>query len=190
MLERMSGWVAVLILALLGAGTFWVDRASRVGETQPTLAAGERDFFLSDFRAVQMSIVGKPQYVLVAQHMDHFPEGDIDVLTNPVFKDISPGEPTLLIKSPVARLLNPANEIIFDREVQIVRDASENSSRLVINTSALTWKIGPGTGFTDMPVDGLDDTTHVTAVGMDIDRNASRIRLHEQVRTIYVKPHP
>src|SRR5687768_18034690 len=92
MFDRIGGLFPFVLLALLAALTFWLDRI-----VQPPAAAGpgrmrhDPDYVVDGLSAVRMDEQGRVKHTLRAQRMTHFPDDDVTVLVQPKFVTYAEG---------------------------------------------------------------------------------------------------
>ena len=75
--NRVSSLFPLLLMLALAAASFWLERAVQA----PALDRSGRmrhdpDFITDDFGITKMNAAGKPEYVLSAARMVHYPDDD------------------------------------------------------------------------------------------------------------------
>ena len=81
--ERFGGWFPLLLVAVLAAVTFWLDRVVQPPAEAPAVNTSEPDYIVDGLSAVRMDRQGRVKHTLKAQKMTHYPEADMTVLVEP-----------------------------------------------------------------------------------------------------------
>lgn len=187
--SKTAGILPLALLIVLAGLSFWLDQISRYSPEEARKASlGAPDFIMDRFRAVQTNVEGQPIYTVRADQLKHYAAADFSELFNAELHDYTPQRPALTVNAEQARLQHQQEELTFSRKVVMIREASADSSRLTLTTSAMTVLPKQGKAYGNQAMDLRDDTMHVTAVGFDMDKNARLIRLHSRVRAVYVAP--
>src|SRR5215216_2065143 len=84
MTERFSSWFPLLLLAVIAALSFWLDRLVQppAGPAEHE-SKGEPDYIVNGLSAVRMDRQGRVKHTLRAQKMTHFPDDDMTLLVSP-----------------------------------------------------------------------------------------------------------
>ncbi len=88
--ERIVTILALLLLATLALGSYWLAQRARLG--QPTAAKPVRhepDYFAEQFLLHRLSAQGQVEYRLQAEHMVHYPDDNTSVLSSNVLVERS-----------------------------------------------------------------------------------------------------
>ena len=188
-MDRLSAAFPVVLLALLAALTFWLDRlvqpapAPRDGSTRH-----DPDYIVENFTATRMGPAGAPRYQLQAKRMLHYPDDDTTHLENPHFLSFADKQPEITIVADTALLSNEGRTVDFNGNVRTVRAPAENRSELVLTTEHLRVIPDDNIARTDGPVTIVDANTKLTAVGLELDDKAKTVKLMSKVRGSYVRP--
>ncbi len=127
------------VLVLLLALTTWLSRYVGTEATRGREPGrNDPDVIVERFVARKLSPTGDVQYVLTANTMTHYPADDSSRLEQVVFSSTAPGQPSLVAKSPIARLLSGGDEVVM--EGGVVVDSSEfgRSPAMTLSTPRLT----------------------------------------------------
>ncbi|MBB5019466.1 lipopolysaccharide export system protein LptC [Chitinivorax tropicus] len=187
--DRSALWAPLLITAALAAGTFWLDRVSRLPDTQRDASTGGKpDVTMERFKATQTGENGAAQYQVTAAKMQHYQQGNYTDLFTVEMVDMTPRRPPMRIVAESVRLSHNDENYYFNGITHITREADAQRSAMKLTTSKLWVWPERGVSTTDQAVDIRDDYMHITAVGMDLDRNLGTIKLKSRVRATYVKP--
>src|SRR5829696_6951897 len=105
MSDRFGGWFPLLLLAVLAAASFWLDRIVQPPPaTGTTRASDDPDYFVDGLSAVRMDEQGRVKHTLRAKKMTHYPEDDVTVLVDPKFVTFGEGAAPVTVTSRHARM--------------------------------------------------------------------------------------
>ena len=173
--DRLVAWSPLILLALLAALTFWLDRKV---QAPPRLADGstrhDPDFYVEGFSAMKMNPDGTRRYALSAKRMVHYPDDNSTHLELPRLVYFDYERAPVTVRSDTAEVVHGGDEVFFNGDVQVVRAAYASNVELGMFTSFL--HVIPDKDFakTDKPVrmvEGNSTATKVkllTAEGADV----------------------
>lgn len=192
MKRRSTHWFPVVLLAMLAALTYWLERS--VQASLPKKDGSQRhdpDYFVENFTAYRLGPDGQPQSRLKAEKMTHYPDDDSSHLIAPHFYRIGKDKPLTDIQSKTGLVSRDGVDVYFIDDVKAVRDAYGDRSALTVTTSWLHLVPDKDTADTDKPVVIQDAKTHITGIGLHVDNTTQIIQLHSRVRARYDKtPQP
>jgi lipopolysaccharide export system protein LptC len=189
MRDRLIRWSPLILLALLAALTFWLDRKVQpLGRGTDPSTRHDPDFIIEGFAAVQMNPDGSRRYSLSAHRMTHYPDDDSTQLEEPrlVYYDYERAPVT--VRSETADATQGGEDVYFRGDVQVVRSAYENNPELGLFTTYL--HVIPDKDFaqTDKPVRIVEGKSTASAVGLEFDNRTRQIRLLSDVKANYAFP--
>jgi lipopolysaccharide export system protein LptC len=176
----------LLLVALLAALTFWLDRIARPSAHAP--GSGSRydpDYLVEKLSAVSLSKAGSASYTLAAAKMVHYPDGDTTLLTTPKFVSYGQAKAPVTVTANEAVVSANGQHVYFQDDVRVTRAADESSSELVMRTSFLHVIPDDNLAKTDRTVTITDGTVTVTAVGLELNNETRVIKLLSNVRGTY-----
>jgi lipopolysaccharide export system protein LptC len=183
-------WFGLMLLALLAALTFWVDKvaeppaAKRDGSTRH-----DPDYIVNNFSTLRTNGFGNPRYKLEGTEMRHFPDDDSTELTKPRFSLFSLKKPTTEIIADRGQVSSNGENVYFMDNVKVVRAATQRKAEMTVLTDYL--HIIPDQDFakTDRPVTILQaPRTVIHAVGMEFYKKQGIVNLHHKVKVHYEHP--
>jgi lipopolysaccharide export system protein LptC len=183
MIERLSAWFPLLLLAVLAAMTYWLDRV--VQPPPPPRDGSARhdpDYIIENFRASRMGADGQPRDQLVALRMTHYPDDDTTHLERPVYRQLEARRAPLHVTSERATVSPKGEDVHFHDNVVVVRGAHGRNKELTLRTSYLLVIPGDQLARTDRAVTITDLNTKITAHGLELDNNAKTLKLKANVR--------
>jgi lipopolysaccharide export system protein LptC len=183
-------WFGLMLLALLTALTFWIDRAvqpplmKRDGSTRH-----DADYIVNNFTSTRADLFGNPRYSLAGVEMRHFPDDDSTELVRPEFVLYSLKKPTTRINADRGKVSSNSENVYFMDNVKVVRAATISKGELTLVTDFL--HIMPHQDFveTDRPVTVLQAPhTVMHATGMEYYKKLGVINLKSHVKVHYERP--
>lgn len=185
MAQRSFGLIPIVLLALLAALTYWLDKAA-----QPSSGSIEKrmthspDFTAEKLLATRMDITGRVRDTLHAAKMVHFPDDDSTELERPRFVSLARGAP-LTITAKQARVTSNGGNIYFRDEVRATHASQGGGGALVVITDYLHVLPDDRIAKTDRRVTISDDRMRIEAAGMELNSETRVVKLAGGVRGVY-----
>jgi lipopolysaccharide export system protein LptC len=182
-------WFPLVLLTLLAALTFWLERL-----VQPPQAAGalegrrDPDYIVDGLSAVRLAPEGRIRHTLHAEKMVHYPHDDSTRLESPRFVSHAATDAPVTITSREALVSSEGENIYFHDDVLVRREAFGDNSELVVRTSYLHVIPDENIAKTDRPVTISDANTVVKAVGLELNSETRVLKLLSRVKGIYHDP--
>lgn len=183
-------WFGLMLLALLTALTFWIDRSvqpsqmKRDGSTRH-----DADYIVNNFTSSRADLFGNPRYSLAGVEMRHFPDDDSTELVHPEFVLYSLKKPTTKIRADRGKISSNGDNVYFMDNVKVVRAATATKGELTLVTDYL--HIMPHQDFveTERPVTILQAPhTVMHATGMEFYKKLGILNLKNHVKVHYERP--
>ena len=189
MTKSLSAWATLAFLVLFAALTLWLDHV--VQPAGPKLDGSTRhepDYIVENFSAIKLAPNGQPHFTLAAVKMTHYPDDLSTLLERPHFTGFNPGAAPYHMYAQRGSITEDGKHAYFYDKVRVVREAYGDATELILSTSYL--HIVPEENFieTDKPVVIQDAHTHITAVGLKLDKNQHQFKLLSRVKARYVPP--
>lgn len=186
MREKLISGSPLILLALLAALTFWLDR-----KVQPTTRGPDGktrhdpDFIMEGFSAVQMNPDGTRRYALSARRLVHYPDDNSTELEAPRLVYFDYQRAPVSVRSETANATSGGDDVYFHGDVQVVRSAYDRNPELGLFTSYL--HVVPDKDFaqTDKPVRIVEGNSTANAVGLEFDNRTRQFRLLSEVKANY-----
>ena len=149
MIQRLTAWFPVLLLAAVAAVTVWLDRHVQPPETANTgKARHDPDYIAENFTVTRIGPDGAVRYKMKARRMQHYPDDDTTDLEAPNVVNFRDAGITMTASSKTAKLSSNGDDVYLQDDVRLTRSAYDNHSELVMLTtwlpSALTRHLGEG----------------------------------------------
>jgi lipopolysaccharide export system protein LptC len=184
--DKLAAWFPLLLLALLAAMTFWINRI-----VQPQTYAGngsgrhDPDFIVDNVSAMTMGPDGNIKHTLAAVRMIHYPDDDTTHLQMPKFVSLTSPKAPMTITSREALVSKEGENVFFNDNVRVTRSAYADKSELVMVTSYLHVIPDKDIAKTDRPVTITDANTIVNSIGLELNNKTRILKLESQVRGRY-----
>ncbi|MBR0568299.1 LPS export ABC transporter periplasmic protein LptC [Azoarcus sp. L1K30] len=174
-----------LALALLAAGSIWLERLTRA----PEMDAGPSprsvpDFIASDARITGYGKDGTIRYVLLADQLTHHPQRDVTDLDRPRLEILSENARRMTITSRSGEVSSQGEQVDFRGEVVAVRDAVPGQDSLHFASEQLTVWPDDSRAASSSPVKLRQGLTTADALGLRANNLFGTLDLIGQVHTI------
>ena len=191
MTDRVGGLFPLVLLAVLAAVTFWLDRVIRPPENPGASAVRhDPDYIVDGLSAVRMDEQGRVKHTLRAQKMTHFPENDVTVLVQPRFVTYGEGRAPVTVTSRDAHMSGNGDNVYFENDVRVVRAPIANQTELVLETSYLHVIPDDNIAKTNRPVTIRNAAAVVNASGLELNSETRVLKLQGRVKGIYHRTGP
>ena len=188
MMRRLTTWFPVVLLALLAAVTFWLDREVKPPEMGPSgKLRHDPDYIVDGLAATQIGPDGKPLRKLHAKRMTHYADDDSTVLEAPTLVSFQNDVPSVTVTAKSALLSANGQTVDLQEDVRLVRAARADRGVLIMETSQLHVEPEKHTARTERPVRIYDANMLITAVGLESNSESRILRLLSNVRGQYDK---
>jgi lipopolysaccharide export system protein LptC len=188
MMQRFTAWFPVALFAILAAVTFWLDR-----EVQPPEAGVDPktrhapDYVVENFSATRVGPDGRPQHVLHARRMEHFPDDDTTHLDAPRLVSFRNNAEAMTVTAKTALLSSNGENAYLNDDVKLVRAAHDSHGVLIMETTYLHVIPESHIARTDRAVKIFDANMLITAVGLELNSETRILKLLSNVRGRYDK---
>jgi lipopolysaccharide export system protein LptC len=186
MIRRLITRFSLLLLVLLGVGTFWLGKTTVVPEAvQEADRQTDPDYVIENFSVIRTEADGIVRHRLTAKRMVHYPDEDTTQLQQPYFVDIEPGKPVMRVHAEEGRLFNKNEEMHLIGNVRVYREATRNRQATTVETPFLHIIPASDMASTNSPVMITEGKMVVRAVGMELNDNTGITRLLSKVRVTH-----
>lgn len=190
-MDRLRSWFVLIPLLLLLGAIYWLSQQVEPLPVKPDNSMRhDPDFMINQFTATMLNVQGKPQYVMSARKLIHYPDDNSTHVEAPTLSSFEPDKPPLHIYADKGMMSGKGDEVFLHENVKIVRAASTDQSEMTFTTSYLHVIPDLGLAETDQPVMLVDERNIVRAIGMKFDSKAHIVKLLAQVRSQHVPKNP
>ena len=177
----------IAVMALLAAGTFWLERATQVeDEGRDGKHRHDPDYIVDNFNVRRFDETGKLQHFLVAKKMLHYADDESTKVIAPRLTYYR--TPPVHVFSKTAWLDKDGKHIELDGDVHVVRDGLDGNPPTEITTSVLYAIPDDDFAHTDAPVVITQGQTVMHGTGMESNSKSQISILYGRASgTIYQK---
>lgn len=184
--ERFARGFPILLLVLLAALTFWLNRLI-LAETPRGPERHDPDYIVERFKITRFDAGGNLQHTLVADRMEHFPDDDSTVVTTPHI--VYHQQPLTEVFARKALMNRDGQEVDLMDNVRIVRHGTDDTPSTVMETGHLKIFPDEEKGHTDQPVVITQGLSVIRGKGLDLDNKTGVTVLRGRVNgTIHRNP--
>ena len=181
----------LILLGLLAALTFWLERATQIDNGRHDgKGRHDADFIIDKFTVRRFSLGGALQYVQTAQKMLHYADDDSTDVVLPelsYFGEKQNEKQKTTITARQAWLGPSGKEIRLFNDVRMVRESKADSPELVITTAEMF--VYPDDEFArgDKPVTITEGRTVINGTGFEANNRVHLFKLMGRVHGIIYK---
>lgn len=187
MRDRLTSVVALLLLAIVTATSFWYARALRFSGDAAAIAEAP-DLTAEHVALTEFDALGRAQRTLFATTLSHRSDNDIADLTLPRLVSRRPDQLQLEVRAQRGWIEDGAARVHLEGEVVIDRAASATQPPLRISTDYLVALPDYERFATDRPVLLERGQSTVHARGMQFDNVAQTVELDADVHATLIAP--
>ncbi|OIR01684.1 lipopolysaccharide exporter periplasmic protein [mine drainage metagenome] len=173
---KLSGTnlLPLLLLTLLAALTFWLQRTTQIGAVHDDgRDRHDPDFIVNNFTVRRYNLDGGLQQVLTAQKMLHYIDDDSTEVSTPALTYYGANRQTQ-VTARQAWLTKEGKEVRLVGDVRLVRAATADSPQLVVTTAEMNVYPDAGIARSNVPVTITQGQSVITGNGFEVD-NKTRI---------------
>ena len=186
---RINNLLPLLIVLCLAAATFWLRHAIEAPAPQSKRSAGhEPDSIVENFTLRRLSTEGKPQYLIAAKRMLHYPDTDMTELVSPQFSRTGIDGARISVRADRGSMTHDATEATFSGNVILQREAGPGYPEFRASTEFLEILTEKNVVRTDRRVDIQEGSSTLSGIGMEFNKTTRQFSLHSQARGSYRAP--
>ena len=185
MRDRITVIIAILLLAVVTATSYWYSVNLRRSEPLPPRTPGSADVVVDGLVLTQFDAQGRARLKLLGQRLSHFPEHDDIEVAAPRLFSLRPDQPRIEVSARTARIENAAERVHLKGDVVLYRAAIGAEPALRVDTEYLLALPDEDRYRTDRPVRIARGNSSATADAMDFDNVARTLELSGSVHTVF-----
>jgi LPS export ABC transporter protein LptC len=175
----------MLVLFLLSAFSFWVNRSHDTQKPQPVAGLNpELDYVLRDFELQFFDESGKPAINMKAPVLRNDPKMKLGTIDHPVVK-LNQDDAVWDLTADTATVTADKEHVQLMGQVEVRREEPASGTWVEINTREVQIEVTPQTASTDQPVHIYDGRNRVDAIGLELDMKTRTFKLKQQVKASY-----
>jgi lipopolysaccharide export system protein LptC len=181
--NRASSLFPLLLLLALAVASLWLERAVQAPEYDKSgKLRHDPDFIAEDFGITKMDATGKPEYILSAERMQHYPDDESTSVVAPRLVQRHDNANPIVIRADRGLIAKKGEEASFYGSVVVVREAGRGQSELRVQTEYLQVIPDRDLARTDKPVIITEGRSRLSGVGMEFNNKTRQFALQSQVR--------
>jgi lipopolysaccharide export system protein LptC len=181
--DRAFSLFPLLLMLTLAAASFWLERAVQAPEHDKSgKLRHDPDFIADDFGITKMDASGKPEYILSAARMLHYPDNDSTDIVTPRLVQRHDNDAAIVIHADRGTVSKNGEEASFYDNVVVVREAALGRNELRVQTEYLQIVPDRDLARTDKPVIITEGRSRLSGVGMEFNNKTRQFALLSQVR--------
>jgi lipopolysaccharide export system protein LptC len=181
--DRASSLFPLLLILALAAASLWLERAVQAPERdQSGKTRHDPDFIAEDFGITKLDASGKPEYVLSAARMQHYPDDESTSVVAPRLVQRHENANPVVIRADRGLIAKNGEEASFYGGVVVVREAGRGQSELRVQTEYLQVIPDRDLARTDKPVTITEGRSRLSGVGMEFNNKTRQFALQSQVK--------
>jgi len=188
MKPRSGRLFPVVLMVLLAAITFWLERIVQIGDVNPKgPKRHEPDYTVDDFTLTQTSKEGAPDTTLTARRMVHFADDETTELESPRLVEHKKDDPPVEIVARLGKIDREGNVVQLIDDVVATRAATADRPPMRMTTRFLEVHIPEEIGTTPEKVLITQGQTTLDGIGMVFRNKTREFELHSQVHGTFVR---
>jgi lipopolysaccharide export system protein LptC len=181
--DRASSLFPLLLILALAAASLWLERAVQAPEHDKSgKMRHDPDFIAEDFGITKMDVTGKPEYILSAERMQHYPDDESTSVVAPRLVQRHDNAKPVVIRADRGLIAKNGKEASFYGSVVVVREAGRGQSELRVQTEYLQVVPDRDLARTDKPVIITEGRSRLSGIGMEFNNRTRQFALQSQVR--------
>jgi lipopolysaccharide export system protein LptC len=189
MRDRITMIIAIALLAIVTATSYWYSRVMRAPERGEPPRPGTPDIVVDRVVLTQFDAEGRARNKLFGERLRHFAENDDIEVAAPRLVSLRPDQPRVEVSARTARVENAAERLHLNGDVVITRAAFDGQPEMRMNTEYLLVLPDEDRYRTDRPLKLTRGDSSVDANAMDFDNIARVLVLSANVRSL-IEPRP
>lgn len=181
--DRASSLFPLLLMLALAAASLWLERAVQAPERDKSgKTRHDPDFIAEDFGITKLDLGGKPEYILSAERMRHYPDDESTHVAAPRLVQHHDNANPVVIRADHGLIAKNGEDASFYGSVVVVREAGRGQGELRVQTEYLQVVPDRDLARTDKPVIITAGRSRVSGVGMEFNNRTRQFALQSQVR--------
>ena len=190
LLELLTAYLPVLVMALLALGTWWLVKNTPLpeGERAEVAPRHEPDYTMTDFKVQRFSADGAMRVQIDGDRMRHYPDTDTLEIDNPRIRAIAPDGRVTIASARRALANGDGSEVQLMGMAQVLREAVAKQDAIEFRGDFLHAFLNTERVRSHLPVVVRSGATEVRADGMEYDNLAQVVDLKGRMRAVFAPP--
>ena len=180
---RASSLFPLLLMLALAVMSFWLERAVQAPERDKSgRSRHDPDFIADNFGITRMNAAGKPEYIISAKRMLHFPDDESTSIDQPRLIQNREKGPPITVSAERGLISSNGNEAQFFGNVVVIRQPGKGEKELRVNTEYLHVIPDRNIARSNKAVTITEGGTRLSGVGMEVNNKTRQFLLNSQVK--------
>jgi len=182
MRDRITAFVAILLLASLAGVSYWYSQTTRFAKIAAAVSREGPDFVANGVTVTEFDGTGRATNRLHASQVTHFATDDRSELVQPRLLSVRPNQPQVEARSKSALVESGGERVLLFGDVVVTRGPGADNSPMQLRTESLIAVPDLDRYSTDSPVEIERGDSVIRSVGMDYDNIQRTVKFRSQVR--------
>lgn len=183
MRDRITAIIAVLLLALLAATTYWYSQSTRIGALSNPVSREGPDVVVDGATLTQFDADGRATNKLIGDRVTHYPSDDRVEVLRPRMISLRADQPQMDARANHARVEEGGARVIFTGDVTVIRaEGRDGEPSMRLTTDRLTALPDLEQFSTDAPAEIERGGSRIRSVGMDYDNIKRTVKFRSKVQ--------
>jgi len=189
-LDTVSSYLPVLLMAVLALGTWWLVKNTPLFEagTAPPPPRHEPDYTMSQFRVQRFAADGTLRVQIEGDVMRHYPDTDTLEIDNPHIRALAPDGRVTVATAQRALSNADGSEVQLSGAAQVVRQASEKGAAVEFRSDFLHYFVNLEQVRSHLPVVMTQGRSELRADAFTYDNLARVVDFKGRVRAVFATP--
>lgn len=183
MRERMTAIVAIVLLSILIAASYWYAVRASYSNLKYVPSENSPDFIAKDVTMVRFDQSGMAKSKLQAQEFKHYSDDRI-AMVEPRATSVAPNEQVTRASARTGHSDDGGETFVFEGNVRVIREATEKSALTQIETESVTVYPESNLLESDAHVVMTSGGDRMEGTGMIYDNIEQTIELKQNVKTV------
>lgn len=181
--DRVSHMFPLLLMLALAAASLWLERAVQAPERDSSgKSRHDPDFVAEEFGITKIGASGRPEYILSAARMLHYPDDESTDIVAPSLVQHRDNAPRVVIRADRGVISKNGAEASFRGNVVVVREADRGRGELRVQTEYLRIVPDRDLASSDKQVIITEGRSRLSGVGLEFNNQTRQFVLLSQVR--------
>ena len=183
MKDRITAFIAILLLASLAGVSYWYSQTTRLKKISSPVSREGPDFVVNGVSLTQFDETGRATNRLHASQLMHFAADDHSELLQPRLISLRPNQPQLEARAKSANVESGGERVLLSGDVVVTRaPGRDGSPPMQLRTQQLTAIPDLDRYSTDVAAEIENGDSVVRSIGMDYDNVQRVVKFRSQVR--------
>lgn len=183
MKDRITAFIAILLLASLAGVSYWYSQTTRLKKISSPVSREGPDFVVNGVSLTQFDETGRATNRLHASQLMHFSADDHSELLQPRLISLRPNQPQLEARAKSANVESGGERVLLSGDVVVTRaPGRDGSPPMQLRTQQLTAIPDLDRYSTDVAAEIENGDSVVRSIGMDYDNVQRVVKFRSQVR--------